>query len=175
MSLDGYASGPDGEEALFAAIPPEADAASQRWNGELLDGVDAVLLGRRSYEAFVQFWPASDEPIAARVNGIDKVVFSKTLETAPWGEFAPATIHRDAVGYVRELRETAATLLVWGSLALMHDLMAAGELDELDLFVAPVALGAGTPLVPAGMALALTQLGGDVWAGATHVRYSVDR
>ncbi|MBU2662652.1 dihydrofolate reductase family protein [Actinoplanes bogorensis] len=175
MSLDGYASGPDGEEPLFAAIPPDADAASQKWNDNLLDDVDAVLLGRRSYESFVQFWPTATEPIAARVNTIDKVVFSATLESAPWGDHPPATIHHDAVSYLRERRSTETTLLVWGSLALMHDLMAAGELDELDLFVAPAALGAGTPLIPAGTPLALTQLGGEIWPGATHLRYAVNR
>ncbi|MEV0605912.1 dihydrofolate reductase family protein [Polymorphospora rubra] len=177
VSVDGYAAGPRGEQDIFAAVRPGADAASQRWNDRLLDEVDSVLLGRRSYGAFSQFWPTSDEPIAERVNRIDKVVFSRTLDAAPWGTYEPATIVADAVSHVRERRRDGddATLLLWGSLAVMHGLMAARELDEFDLFVAPVALGAGTPLVPEGMTLQLTQVGQEIWDGAAHLRYTIDR
>lgn len=173
MSLDGYASGPSGEDEIFAAVPEAADAASQRWNEALLDDVDLVLLGRTTYDAFVRFWPESDEPIAARVNAISKTVCSRSLSTAWWGSFTPARVERDAVSYVRGLREgTTGTVLVWGSLSLVHQLVEAGELDELDLFVAPVTLGAGTPLLPS--AVRLRQLGAEPFPGALHVRYALD-
>ncbi|SKB09011.1 dihydrofolate reductase family protein [Aeromicrobium choanae] len=170
-SLDGYAAGRSGEEEIFAAVPEEADAASQRWNLELLDRVDHVLLGRRTYELFVQYWPGADGPIAARVNAIAKVVCSRSLGAAPWGGFAPARVVPDAAAHVRSLRDASDdVVLIWGSLSIVHQLLGAGQLDELDLFVAPVALGSGTPLLPA--ATRLRQLAVADLGGATHVRYA---
>lgn len=176
ISLDGYASGVHGEEPLFNALTPEADAHSQEWNERLLDDVDEVLLGRKTYESFVRFWPEADLPIAARVNSISKVVFSRTLVEAPWGQWAPARVDRKAVEYVqRKRRAGSGRLLVWGSLSLMHELIRVGELDELDLFVAPVILGAGTPLSPPGFDLQLKQRSVQDWRGAVHLTYSVTR
>jgi hypothetical protein len=87
MSLDGYVSGATGEGEIFAAVDDFAD--SERHNMALLDHVDVALLGRRSYESFVQMWPtAEDEPMAELVNNLTKVVCSTTLEEAPWGRYA---------------------------------------------------------------------------------------
>jgi dihydrofolate reductase len=171
VSLDGFASGLGGEDALFEHVPPEADAASMRWNDALLDEVDAVLLGRRTYAAFAAFWPGASAPIAQRVNEVTKVVFSRTLTRAPWGTRAEARVEPDAVAWARERRAGEATFLVWGSLALVAALAEAGELDELDLFVAPVLLGDGTPLLPEPSRLA--QLSSEPMRGATHLRYAV--
>ena len=82
----------------------------------------------------------------------------------------------DAVAHVRERRrEPGGDLLIWGSLALMRSLLEAGEVDELDLFVAPIALGAGTPLVAQGGPYRLQQIDVEVWPSAVHIRYSVRR
>jgi RibD domain-containing protein len=91
VSVDGFAAGPDGEQEIFEAAGAAASADSERHITAVLDGVDVVLLGRRSYEAFAAFWPvAHDQPMAARVNAVPKVVCSTTLTAAPWGDFAPA-------------------------------------------------------------------------------------
>jgi dihydrofolate reductase len=174
ISLDGFASGPDGEGDIFAAV--EDFTGSEKYNRILLDSVDQVLLGRRSYESFVRFWPmAGGEPMAARVNTVEKVVFSTTLEAAPWGDFAPAKVVRDAVAHVREAKQApGGALLMWGSLELMRSLMREKLVDELDVFVAPVLLGAGTPLVAPDGPYALTQLDGEVWGSSVHCRYAVN-
>lgn len=129
VSVDGFAAGPDGEQVIFEAIPEAADLAGQRWNESLLDDVDEVLLGRTSCQSFVQFWPDAEVPIADRVNSIPKVVFSRTLPSARWGNSAPARVESDAVAYVEDCRQSgeAGTLLVWGSLNLMHSLVSAGS------------------------------------------------
>ncbi|OZM71308.1 reductase [Amycolatopsis antarctica] len=172
ISLDGYAAGPDGEERIFAAVPDFSPG--EKHNRDLLAEVDLVLLGRRTYESFVRFWPTAAEPMAELVNTTPKVVCSTTLDTAPWGRFAPAEVVADAVGHVRALRAgPGKDILLWGSLALMRSLLRARLVDELDLFVAPVLLGGGTPLVAPEGPYDLTQLGGDIWNGSTHVRYAV--
>ncbi|MEJ2860177.1 dihydrofolate reductase family protein [Actinomycetospora flava] len=178
ISIDGFATGPTDEMEIFAGVPAASDARSMELNAELIADVETVLLGRRTYEAFVTFWPteaARDVPITPLVNAVPKVVASSTLTAAPWGGHAPASVVPDAVAHVRALRaEPGGIVLVWGSLALMRTLLDAGLVDELDLFVAPIALGGGTPLVTPGRPLGLRQLAGEVFpAGGAHLRFAV--
>jgi dihydrofolate reductase len=176
VSVDGFAAGPAGEGDIFAGVPTASDRRSMELNEALIPEVETVLLGRRSYESFVRFWPTEhsrDVPVAPLVNAVPKLVASSTLAAAPWGEHAPAEVVPDAVARVRALRAgSGGIVLVWGSLALMRTLLDAGQVDELDLFVAPVALGSGTPL--AGRPLGLRQIGGEIFpAGGAHLRFAV--
>ena len=95
ISADGFVAGTkDDEMDVFAAVEDSSD--SERHNLALLESVDVVLLGRRTYESFVQFWPtANEEPMAASVNAVAKVVCSTTLTEAPWGSHAPVEIVAD--------------------------------------------------------------------------------
>lgn len=171
VSLDGFAAGPGGEGDLFASVPPEADRASMEHNQALAPQVSEVMLGRRSYEAFVKVWPTADLPVAQHVNTVPKIVFSRSLTAAPWGRFEPAQVQRDAIAYAGVRREGIS--LLWGSLEVMAQLLRAGLVDELDLFVAPVVLGAGTPLLPAGLHLNLDLLQVEAWSSVAHLRYAV--
>ena len=178
VSVDGFAAGPDGEQEIFEAAGAAASADSERHIAAVLDGVDVVLLGRRSYESFAAFWPvAHDQPMAARVNAVPKVVCSTTLSAAPWGDFAPARVVADGGAYLRSLREQpGGDVLILGSVALMRSLLREGAVDELELFVAPVALGRGTPLLAPDGPYALTLREGEVWAsGTARLRYAVER
>lgn len=174
VSLDGYAAGPGGEADLFAAVPAEADAASMDHNVHLLSEVAEVLLGRNTYESFVQFWPTADLPVAQLVNTTPKTVFSRRLREAPWASFAPARAEADAVAHVgRRRREGQGRLLLWGSLEVMGSLVRAQLVDELELFVAPVVLGAGVPLLPAGLRVGLDLQETQVWGSVVRVRYAL--
>ena len=174
ISADGFVAGPNDETDLFAAVEDASD--TERHNLAMLDSVDVVLLGRRTYETFVQFWPtADDQPMAVSVNALPKVVCSTTLTEAPWGAHAPAEIVADGVEHVRRLRsEPGGDVLVWGSINLMRSLLVADVLDELELFVAPIALGNGTPLLAPDGPYGLTRTDGDLWpSGIVRLRYAV--
>lgn len=173
VSLDGYAAGPGGEMDIMRAVSEGADQRSQTYNAEFLATTAEVLLGSRTYGAFVEYWPTAEERIADRVNRIPKFVASTTLHSAPWGDHAPATVVADVEDHVRRFRrEGEGTLVVWGSLALVHSLVRAGLVDELDLFVAPIWLGEGTPLLPAGP-VPVTQLSSENWGELTHLTYRI--
>ena len=176
VSADGFVAGPGGEADIFAAV---ADfTASEAHNTVLLESVDEILLGRRTYRSFAAFWPAAtDQPMARQVNSLAKTVCSTTLTHAPWGDHAPARIVADPVAHVRQRPHDRGDVVVWGSVSVMRSLLAAGEVDELDLFVAPIALGAGTPLLdPGAPPVALRLLGSEVWpASVLHTRYAVAR
>jgi dihydrofolate reductase len=143
----------------------------------LLDSVDEVLLGRRTYEEFVQFWPTADgEALAPLINALPKTVASTTLGAAPWGEHPPARIVADAVEHIRSRRTAGATgtTIVWGSITVMRALLRAELVDDLELFVAPVLLGAGTLLLdPASPTVRLTLQESETWPGGSlRARYA---
>jgi dihydrofolate reductase len=65
--------------------------------------------------------------------------------TPPWGDFPAATVTRDPVATIRELKEQSGKdIWLWGSLTLMHSLLDAGVVDEVRLLVCPTTRGRGT-------------------------------
>ena len=177
ISADGFVAGTkDDEMDVFAAVEDSSD--SERHNLAMLESVDVVLLGRRTYESFVQFWPTADEePMAASVNAVAQGgLFDHPDRGAVGNARRPAEVVADGVEHVRRLRsEPGGDVLVWGSINLMRSLLRAGVLDELELFVAPIALGSGTPLLAPDGPYGLTRTGGDLWpSGVVRLRYAVN-
>lgn len=150
MSLDGVMEAPGGEEGYrnagwtYRDIP--FDEAAYEIKGREQDEATALLLGRRSYEAFSPVWPEMTEDFA-RYNDLPKYVVSTALTTADlvdnWG---PTTILR-SVEDVARLKETeGGPILVHGSATLGHSLAEAGLVDRYHLLVFPLLLGAGRRL-----------------------------
>jgi len=141
----------DGKLDFFPAT--ETDHFSDRDQLKFLDSVDTILLGRKTYELFVQFWPTASsdrEIIADRLNSLPKLVFSNTLSQAPWGAWRPAQVVRgDAVAEIRRMKAQAEKRMVlWGSLSLAQDLIAADLIDDYHLQICPTLVGAGRRLFP---------------------------
>jgi dihydrofolate reductase len=115
-----------------------------------LERAGALLLGRRTYEAFALAWPHNtdpDDPFAERMNTLPKYVASQTLTETAW---TPATILAgDAVAQVAELTaQPGGELQLHGSARLAQSLLAAGLVDEVRLVIAPTVLGQGRRLFP---------------------------
>jgi dihydrofolate reductase len=82
LSRDGVAERPDG----FFADWDEAMAANL---AAVIAAQDAVILGRRSYEEWAEFWPGSDiEPFATFINGVTKYVATSTPLDRKWANAA---------------------------------------------------------------------------------------
>ena len=105
----------------------------------------------------MDFWPTATtdkEIIADRLNTLPKLVFSNTLREAPWGNWSPARVVRgDAVAEIRRLKEQDGKhMVLWGSLSLAQDLIAADLIDEYHSRCArrwSEAAGACSPAYPA--------------------------
>jgi len=112
----------------------------------------AILLGRETYQMFEPAWStrtAEDDPGAPFFNDTIKYVVSGTLTEATWrnseiiGPYDPARI-------AKLKDDVDGDIYMSGSATLVRALLADGLIDELDLFVYPLTLGAGVRLIPEG-------------------------
>jgi len=119
--------------------------------GQSLFGIPFLLgtlvFGRTTYEMMASFWPtpaaAEQFPEVARnMNSRPKVVFSKTLQKASW---VNTTIVKDdpALAIKKMKNEPGDTLVIMGSGSIVSQLSSAGLIDEFQIMVLPVVLGAG--------------------------------
>ena len=143
VSVDGVMEAPGGEEGYrnwgwtFKAV--EFDPAAYELKGTEQQETAALLLGRRSYEAFAPIWPTMEE--FAEYNAMPRYVVSTTLEQDD--ERWPATILR-SLDDVAALKETdGGPIIVHGSATLGRSLADAGLVDRYHLLQFPVLLGAG--------------------------------
>ena len=150
-SLDGYVADADGKWDW--SIPdPEVHAVVN----EIERAAGTLLLGRRMYEVLIAWEtmetegePAEIQDFAQAWRGVDKVVYSRTLETPSSArtrierEFDPAA--------VRQLKAAADRDIGIGGPELAAQAIRAGLVDELHLFVSPVVVGGGTPALPDGI------------------------
>ena len=128
---------------------------SMRNSREILDdffarvaGEDAMLLGRVTYEEWADYWPGADiEPFASHINTVPKYVFTRSLQSAPWGDSDNATAVRDMSETVAQLKEHAGKNIgVHGSPTLVESLLHADLLDEMRLEIYPLIAGTGKRL-----------------------------
>jgi dihydrofolate reductase len=176
VSVDGFVAGPSGELEFFEAVSDYGEV--DRDNLSILSEVDTILLGRETYRLFVDYWPTAEgELVADLVNSTPKVVFSSTLDHAPWGRWEPARVLQgSAVGHVRRLRrEPGRDMMVWGSISLARSLLGAGLVDEIQLRVIPTMVGHGRTLLTEDTGrLDLTLLEAKPYAsGIVSLRYAV--
>jgi dihydrofolate reductase len=121
------------------------DDEHARYATELLDGADALLLGRRTYEGLSAAYPAmTPDPFVDRMNSIPKFVASRTLTQATWNA---TVIPGDVVGFVADLkRQPGGSIVKYGNGPLDRALMASNLIDEFHLLLTPVAAGSGQHL-----------------------------
>jgi dihydrofolate reductase len=117
---------------------------------DVLFAADALLLGRRTYEAFAAAWPSrrDDHGFADRMNALPKHVVSTTLRRPRWNN--SHVIDEDVVERVRRLKADR-DLLMYGSPTLMRSLLPHDLIDELLLLLNPVVIGGGARLFPEGV------------------------
>jgi dihydrofolate reductase len=130
-----------------------ASGADAEWNAfvaENASGGGVLVFGRITYEMMASFWPtpaaAQAMPVvAARMNALPKVVFSRTLERAAWVN--TELVKDDAVAAMRTMKTSPGDdMAILGSGQIVRRLAEAGLIDEYQIVVAPVVLGGGRTL-----------------------------
>ncbi len=148
-SLDGYVSDEDGR---FDWAEP--DETVHRFINDLERDAGTYLFGRKLYETMLpwesesmsQGEPPYIQEYAAIWKAADKIVYSRTLDTA---STARTRIEREFVPEViRQMKVDLQHDILIGGPTLAANAMDAGLVDEYRLFVAPAVVGGGTPAFP---------------------------
>jgi dihydrofolate reductase len=151
-TLDGVAQAPGGPEE-----DPEGGFAFGGWQAPLFDDMvgeqvmaglqdlEALLLGRKTYDIFAGYWPhqqgGTDDDIARLFNRVPKYVASRGTPTLEWEN--SQLVGPDLAAAVAAMRERHDHVHVIGSLDLVQTLVADGLFDQLTLWIYPIVLGTG--------------------------------
>jgi dihydrofolate reductase len=151
LSLDGVAEEPD---SFFADWDDAMDANL----AAVIATQDAVILGRRSYTEWAQFWPGSQiQPFATFINGVTKYVATSTPLDRDWAN--ATAVDGALIEFVRDLKQqTGGDVGVHASISVAQALLAAGVVDELRLVIAPRIVGRGRRLLEGLPAIALESI-----------------
>jgi dihydrofolate reductase len=159
VSLDGVMQAPGGKDEDRDGGFEHGGWTMPYWHDEigqsflaLMQDVDALLLGRRTYVTHAQaFEPmAPGNPFGDVMNAPAKYVVSTTLQTPLWRE---TTIIRDnVIESIRTLKtQSGKSIVTDGSSQLVHAMLAHDLVDELHLLVYPLTLGSGKRALPDGL------------------------
>jgi dihydrofolate reductase len=181
LTLDGVAQAPGGREE-------DRDGSFEHggWQAPLVDEhsgdvmfeqarhMDALLLGRKTYDIFAGYWPTAPEdiPFTNLLNRVPKYVASHTL-SEPLAWRGSSVVAGDLAAGVAAVKQRHDEVHVIGSLDLVQSLLRLGLVDRLNLWVYPVLLGRGKRVfgagtVPAALRLTFSEAHA---GGAVHLTY----
>lgn len=117
-----------------------------------MEGLDALLLGRRTYDIWAAYWPyqenGTDDAIARLFNRVPKYVASRSERELGWA--GSSRVGADLKREVGEVRSRHEHVHVIGSLDLVQTLLAEQLFDTLTLWVYPILLGTGKQVFAGG-------------------------
>lgn len=146
VSLDGFFVDANGDMSW-------AHRNDEEWNAFASSnaaGQGELLFGRVTYEMMAAFWPTPQAAqmlpdVAAGMNAMRKIVCSRTLHTVGWQN--TTLLKGDLIAGVRELKDQpGADLVILGSGSIVSQLADARLIDEYQIVVTPIVLGAGRTL-----------------------------
>ena len=147
-TVDGYMAGPNGEMD-WMTFPWTDDIGA--YIDKMTQPVDCIVLGRKLAEGFIPAWASGPEGETQEsidwMNNTPKVVISDSLTESPWENAVVAG--GDLAETINGLKaQPGGDMIAYGGGTFVRNLIAAGLLDELHLFVNPTAIGAGMPVFP---------------------------
>jgi dihydrofolate reductase len=143
VSLDGFICDAKGDMSWAH----RQDAEWRAFTAENAKGGGTLLFGRVTYEMMASFWPTPQAmqaapQVAASMNAMPKIVFSRTLKQASWSN--TRLLKGDLAAEVKALKnEAGPDLVLMGSASIVSQLAEAGLVDEFQVVVNPVVLGGG--------------------------------
>jgi dihydrofolate reductase len=181
MTLDGVAQAPsapeedhDGGFAHGGWQVPLLDQESDGVVFEQARSMDALLLGRKTYEIFANYWPTAPEdiPFTGLLNRVPKYVASRTLAD-PLAWQGSTLVAGDLAASVAAFKERHDEVHVIGSLDLVQSLLRDGLVDRMNLWLYPLLLGSGKQVFAGGTVPTALRLTDSVTypSGTIHLGY----
>lgn len=158
VTLDGVAQAPgepeedrDGGFSHGGWQAPLLDQESGTAMFEQARSMDALLLGRKTYDIFAAYWPNAPQeiPFTGLLNGVPKYVASRTSAGA-LGWQGSTLVPGDLAESIPTLKERHSEIHVIGSLDLVQSLLRLGFVDRLNLWMYPLLLGSGKQVFAGG-------------------------
>jgi dihydrofolate reductase len=192
ITLDGFVGGAEGKiDWLFQTL----DEGARKWIADTVEQAGVHIMGSRTYADMAAYWPSSTDILAAPMNRIPKVVFSRTKDrklaattkaledanrdapvdktraAASWGQ--PRIASGDLADEITRLKEEPGNdIIAHGGAGFARSLVASGLIDEYQLLVHPVALGRGLAIfsdLPKPLKLALVTTAAFPGGAVAHV------
>jgi len=161
VSLDGYFADADGDMSWAKS---NADAEVQAFVADNAKGGSVLAFGRITYEMMAGYWPTplareNDPAVAEHMNRLPKIVFSRTLDEASWNN--TRLVKGELVAEMRRMKQaTGKDMTILGSGSIVSQLAQHGLIDEYQIMLNPIVLGAGRTMfdgVRASFGLKLTR------------------
>jgi dihydrofolate reductase len=158
VTLDGVAQAPgapdEDRDSGFTHGGWQAPHVDQESVGAVFEqakSMDALLLGRKTYEIFASYWPKAPEeiPFTGLLNGIPKYVASRTL-TGRLAWHPSELLAGDLAESIADVKARHDEVHVIGSLDLVQSLLRLRLVDRLDLWQYPLLLGSGKHVFAGG-------------------------
>ncbi|HKR08207.1 MAG TPA: dihydrofolate reductase family protein [Gemmatimonadaceae bacterium] len=146
ISVDGYFTDTKGDVTWAHQNDPEW----QQFTNENVSGGGILLFGRVTYDMMQSYWPTPQARkqfprVADRMNSAQKVVVSRTLNKVSWQN--TRLIKGNLPQEVRKLKAGAGEgIVILGSGTIVSQLAQENLIDQYQLVVNPVVLGAGRTL-----------------------------
>jgi len=169
MSADGVIEAPDTWQFPFQT--EEMGEITVRQNHDN----DAYLFGRVTYEMFAGYWPTlknNEFGVADKINSAPKYVVSTTLQKADWNN----STQLKSIEELRKLKQQPGGRIgIIGSTKLVHSLLEADLLDEVQILVHPLVLGKGGRLFPDGYHSPMKLVDSKILSnGVTYLAYQIE-
>jgi dihydrofolate reductase len=145
VTIDGFFAGPNGELDWFVW-----DDEMAKFSTDQLNTMDAILLGRVTYQLFADYWPTptayKENPnIAPMMNDLPKIVFSRTLDNAEWTN--TRLVKENIAEEISKLKQQPGkNMVIFGSGSIVSAFAQSGLIDDYRIFVNPIVLGSGKSL-----------------------------
>jgi dihydrofolate reductase len=166
LTLDGVAQAPGAPDE-----DRESGFAHGGWQAPLFDdeagdvmfeqarSMDALLLGRKTYEIFADYWPTApaEMPFTGLLNGVPKYIASRTL-AAPLAWEGSTLLTGDFAESIAAVKARHERVHVIGSLDLVQSLLHFGLVERWNLWLYPLLLGSGKQVFGSGTSPAALHL-----------------
>jgi dihydrofolate reductase len=138
-TIDGFMEDTEGKLDLTAGFH---DEDFERYASGMLESIGGFVIGRKTYDLFVDYWPTATGKDAENMNELPKYIVSRTLEKADWNN--AELISENVPAAIKEIEQRSdRDIAVFGSAELASFLIGEGLIDEYRIFITPCFLGQG--------------------------------